>query len=615
MHSSHSSRLYRFGALGVLGAFSFCSFNMAGAADKPSAVIALKAVRLFDGKSKALVQNGVVLVQGNKILDAGSNLQIPADAQVIDLGDATLSPGFIDAHTHLTLDYSGNYNERRLKELDLNVSEMAYEYMAFALATIEAGFTSVRDLGSRITNTHDFPDVSLRNAINRGLVVGPRMLVATHGIGATGGHFDPMSGFRDMLFGREPDWTDGIADGPDEIRKAVRYEVKNGADVIKAAVSGGVLSLKDEVDTPQFTPAEMAALVDESHRLRKKVAVHCHGDQAGRDAINAGVDSIEHGSFLKPETLTLMKSKGTFLTPTLLATDYIMPRLTAYPAAVQAKAKAAADARSQMFRNAVRIGVKISFGTDAAVFPHGQNAKEFALMTGLGMPAIDALRSATSVDAELLGVSQKLGTLEKGKFADVIAMPGDPTKDITVTERVLFVMKDGKIVKNESASRNAAASRIKPAGDLLQTLPVKSIAVMPFVNMSDDKSNAYFADGVQDQVLSRLAKIAGLKVVSAPAIPEEKDKPANRPEIAKKLGVASLLEGSVQRFGGTVRITVRLIDAKSGAHLWTETYDRKLDDVFVVETEVAKAIAETLQTKLPASDVKTAALEPASTNP
>ncbi len=193
----------------------------------------------------------------------------------------------------------------------------------------------------------------------------------------------------------------------------------------------------------------MAALVDETHRLRKKVAVHCHGDSAAKEAINAGVDSIEHGSFLKPDTLSLMKQKGTYLTPTLLATDWIMPKLTQYPPAIQAKAKAAADARSEMFRNAVKLGVKISFGTDAAVFPHGQNAKEFALMTGLGMKPIDALLSATSVDAELFGVANKLGTLEKGKLADIIAMPGDPTADITATERVFFVMKDGKIVKND----------------------------------------------------------------------------------------------------------------------------------------------------------------------
>src|SRR6266516_3159777 len=422
-------------------------------------LIVLKAARLFDGKSNALSQNAVVIVQGDKIVDAGSNLPIPSGAQVIDLGDATLAPGFMDAHTHLTADFSGNYNERRLQQLDLNVSEQAIRATAFARATVEAGFTTVRDLGSRFIDSHEFVDVALRNSINRGVIVGPRMLVATKGIGATGGHFDPSGGFRDFLFGREPDYTDGIANGPDEIRKAVRFEVKNGADVIKAAVSGGVLSLGDEVDTPQLTPAEMTALVDESHRLRKKVAVHCHGDQAAREAIEAGVDSIEHGSFMKTETLQLMKTKGTYLVPTLMATEYILSKIDSYPPALQAKARAAGAARSEMFRNAVKMGVKIALGTDAGVFPHGDNAKEFALMVGLGMQPIDALRSGTSNDADLLGVGQAVGTLEKGKRADIVAMPGDPTADITATERVSFVMKDGKIIRNGPATPRTAAVR------------------------------------------------------------------------------------------------------------------------------------------------------------
>jgi imidazolonepropionase-like amidohydrolase len=439
----------------------FLCFGVAAqAADQ---IIVLKAERMFDGKSKTLVQNGVVIVQGNAIVDVGSNLPTPSGAQVIDLGDATLAPGFMDAHTHLTLDYSGDYNVRRLHELDLNVSEQAIRSTTFARATVEAGFTTVRDLGSRFVGSREFVDVALRNSINKGVIVGPRMLVATKGIGATGGHFDPTSGFRDFLFGREPDYTDGIADGPEEIRKAVRFEVKNGADVIKAAVSGGVLSLVDEVDTPQLTPAEMAALVDESHRLRKKVAVHCHGDQAAREAIEAGVDSIEHGSFMKPETLTRMKNKGTFLTPTLMATEWIMSKLDNYPPALQAKAKAAGAARSDMFRNAVKLGVKISFGTDAAVFPHGQNAKEFKLMVDLGMTPIDALKSATANDAELLGIAQKVGTLEKGKLADIVAMPGDPASDITATERVFFVMKEGKIVRNGPPIVSTDAKPTEPA--------------------------------------------------------------------------------------------------------------------------------------------------------
>src|SRR5947208_4186186 len=442
MKKSHLFRfLFVFSAVIIFAA-------AANGAEPPANLIALKAARLFDGKSKALVTNGVVIVQGDKIVDAGSNLPIPQGAQVIDLGDATLSPGFMDAHTHLTADFSGNYNQRRLQEVDLNVSEQAIIATTYARATIEAGFTTVRDLGSRFVGSKEFVDVALRNAINHGVVPGPRMLVATFGIGATGGHFDSTAGFRDMLFGREPDYSEGIADGPDAIRKAVRFEVKNGADVIKAAVSGGVLSLTDEVDTPQFTPAEMAALVDETHRLRKKVAVHCHGDQAAKDAIEAGVDSIEHGSFLKLETLQLMKTKGTYLVPTLMATEWILGKLDSYPPALQAKAKAAGAARTEMFRNAVKSELKIGLGTDAAVYPHGQNAKEFKLMVDLGMLPIDALRAATSSNADLFGISAKVGALEQGKLADIVAMPGDPTTDITATERVSFVMKEGKIVKN-----------------------------------------------------------------------------------------------------------------------------------------------------------------------
>lgn len=442
--------LYRTIAVPIACLVILSAVKLAAADNDASAPIVLKAAHLFDGKSKTLVSNGIVIVEGSTITDVGTNLSIPTGSRVFDFGEATLSPGFMDAHTHVTADYSGNFNERRLKVLELNISELALMTVPNARRTVEAGFTTIRDLGSRFEGSHDFVDVSLRNAIAKGIIPGPRMLVATYGIGATGGHFDDTAGFRDLLFGHEPGFTDGIADGPDAVRKAVRFEIKNGADVIKAAVSGGVLSMTDEVDTPQLTPAEMAALVDETHRLRKKVAVHCHGDQAAREAVEAGVDSIEHGSFLKLETLQLMKSKGTYLVPTLMATEYIMSKIDAYPPALQAKARAAAAARSDMFRNAVKTGVKIALGTDAAVYPHGQNAKEFKLMVDLGMAPVDALRAGTSVDAELFGISQKVGTLEKGKLADVVAMPGDPTGDITATERVSFVMKEGKVMKDDS---------------------------------------------------------------------------------------------------------------------------------------------------------------------
>ncbi len=407
----------------------------------PPPIVALKAARLFDGKADALVTNGVVLVQGSKILAVGSHLAIPAGAETIDLGNATLSPGFIDAHTHLTGESTDDWKQQFIDGFRREVSEKAIESTVHARKVIEAGFTTVRDVGSS-----DMLDVGLRNAIARGLVPGPRMLVSVHALGSRGGHADE-SGLRHDLV-KELGPAEGIAHGPDGFREAVRFQVKYGADVIKFCASGGVLSLADEVDTPQLSPDEMRALVDEAHRLRKKVAAHCHGDHAAREAIEAGVDSIEHGSFLTEGTLALMKQRGTYLVPTLLAGDWIMGKIDKFPPEIAAKARAAMARRSRMFRDAVRLGVKIGFGTDSAVSPHGINAREFTLMTGLGMTPIAALRSATSVDAELLGIAAKLGTLEAGKLADVIAMPGDPTVDIAATGRVAFVMKEGKVMKS-----------------------------------------------------------------------------------------------------------------------------------------------------------------------
>jgi imidazolonepropionase-like amidohydrolase len=410
---------------------------------KPASATALKAARLFDGKSDTLVRNGTVLIQGTKITAAGAGITIPSGAVLIDLGDATIAPGFIDAHTHLTGEYNDDWKQSFVDEFRREPAERAIASTVNARKVLEAGFTTVRDVGSK-----DLIDISLRNAIVRGLVPGPRMLVAVHSLGARGGHTD-LTGIRHDLLIQQLGPAQGIAYGADGFREAVRHQVKSGADVIKFCASGGVLSLADEVDTPQLTLEEMTALVDEAHRLRKKVAAHCHGDRAAHDAIAAGVDSIEHGSFLSEETLSLMKSKGTFLVPTLLAGEWTGGRLERFPPEIAAKARAALAARSTMFRNAVRLGVPIGFGTDSAVSPHGINAKEFALMTALGMPAIDALKSATSSDAQLLGIAAKVGTLEPGKLADVIAMPGDPTSDITATERVFFVMKEGKIIKQE----------------------------------------------------------------------------------------------------------------------------------------------------------------------
>jgi imidazolonepropionase-like amidohydrolase len=408
---------------------------------KAPPVIAVKAARLFDGKADALQANGVVLVQGPKIVAVGTDLSIPAGAEVIDLGDATLSPGFIDAHTHLTGESTDDWKQQFVDNFRREVTEKAIESTVHARKVLEAGFTTVRDVGSS-----DLLDVGLRNAIARGLVPGPRMLVAVHTLGARGGHADETGLRHDLI--KELGPAEGIAHGPDGFREAVRFQVKYGADVIKFCASGGVLSLADEVDTPQLSPEEMKALVDEAHRLRKKVAAHCHGDHAAQEAIAAGVDSIEHGSFLTEQTLALMKERGTYLVPTLLAGEWISGKIDKFPPEIAAKARAAMAARSAMFRTAVRLGVKIAFGTDSAVSPHGINGREFALMTGLDMPPIAALKSATSIDAELLGIASKVGTLEPGKLADVIAMPGDPTQDITATERVSFVMKEGKTIKH-----------------------------------------------------------------------------------------------------------------------------------------------------------------------
>lgn len=402
-------------------------------------VIALKAARLFDGTSDNVVNNGVVIVEGNRIKSVGG--PIPAGAEVIDLGDATLLPGFMDAHVHLTGESGDNFYLDYFNGLMRQPAEQALLASTYARKTIDAGFTTVRNLGAS-----DYIDVGLRNAINQGWIVGPRILTAVHAIGATGGHGDgdPIPPARGVP---QSGPIDGVCNGPAECRAAVRYQIKYGADVIKFMPSGGVLSLSDPVDAPELSQDEMNAIVEESHHWGRKVAAHCHGDAAAKMAIAAGVDSIEHGSFMKPDTLQMMHDKGVYLVATLLAGEYTGGKADKFPPVIAAKAKAALAARSDMFRNAQKAGVKIAFGTDSAVSPHGMNGKEFALMTSLGMTPAAALRAATSVDATLLGLDDKLGTLTAGKLADIVAVPGNPLTDITATERVSFVMKEGKVVK------------------------------------------------------------------------------------------------------------------------------------------------------------------------
>src|SRR5207245_1468557 len=286
--------------------------------------------------------------------------------------------------------------------------------------SIDAGLTTVGKVGAS-----DYVDIGLRKAINNGWVVGPRMLVSGYAIGAAGGHGDadpipPSRGFQQL------NAMQGVCNGVGDCRAAVRYQIQCGADSIKFMPSGGGLSLSDPVDAPELSQDEMNAIVEEAHHWGRKVAAHCHGDSAARMAVQAGVDSIEHGSFMKPETLAMMRDKGVYLVPTLLAGDWIGRKIDKFPPTIAAKGRAALAARSDMFRNALRTGVKIAFGTDSAVSPHGLNAQEFAIMTGLGMSPAAALRSATSGGAALLGIDDRVGTIATGKLADIIAVPGNP---------------------------------------------------------------------------------------------------------------------------------------------------------------------------------------------
>jgi len=418
------------------------------------ATTAIRAARMFDGTTDTMVNDAVVIVEGTTIKAAGSRLPVPPGAKVIDLGDATLLPGFIDAHTHLSDEGSDDWNADTVAGLRRTVAESALRASTFARRTLMAGFTTVRDVGSS-----DYIDVGLRNAIAAGSIVGPRMLVAVHALGARGGHCD-NGGYPYQRFGAETGIQDGIASGPDQFRDAVRFQVKYGADVIKVCATGGVLSLSDSVDAPQITQAEMDALVDEAHRLGRRAAAHAHGAEGAKVAIRAGIDSIEHGSFLDEDAVRMMKEKGTYLVPTLMAGEYAAGRATVrhYPPEIAAKASAAVAARSAAFKRALDAGVKIAFGTDSGVSPHGLNAQEFALLAQNGMSTAAALRT-TGTAAALLGLEKTIGTLQAGKQADIVAVPGDVMKDIKATERVRFVMKGGTVYRQDAAAAPSTGSR------------------------------------------------------------------------------------------------------------------------------------------------------------
>ena len=422
--------------LTLLATLAVATAGFAEAPAPATETIALKAAHVFDSVSGKLSANTVVVVQGSKILAVGGD--IPTGARVIDLGDATLLPGFIDAHTHLTMEGQPNYYLEFYKEAFRFPAEQAQYAALYARRTLAAGFTTVRNVGA-----DDWVDVGLRNAINDGITDGPRILTAIHAIGVTGGHCDQSPYPPERRKPAGP--IEGVCNSPDACREAVRDQMKWGADVIKICASGGVLSEADPVDVPQLTPEELAAIVSEAHKWRRKVAAHCHGDLAARQAIEAGVDSIEHGTFLTEDTLKLMKKKGVWLVPTRLAAYWVGKNADSYPPQIAAKARSVGAAHAEMFKTALRVGVSIALGTDAGVYPHGMNALEFSLMTDLGMQPAAALLAGTRDAAKLLGVDAQTGTIESGKSADLVAVPGNVLEDIHATEHPVFVMKQGHI--------------------------------------------------------------------------------------------------------------------------------------------------------------------------
>ena len=393
-------------------------------------IMAIQADRMLDVASGKMIRNAVIVVDGDRIASVGGS--IPAMAEIIDLGDVTLLPGFMDMHTHLTMYLGPDFYLNAVRETE---SDAALRGVVFARRTLLAGVTTVRDVGG------GQPSVALMKAIDRGLIDGPRMFSARSSISITGGHCDATGWAPGVV---ERDYRDGVADGVDEVLKAVRYQIKHGANVIKICATAGVLSFEEAVGAQQLSAAEMKTIVEEAARHGMKVAAHAHGTVGIKAAVRAGVASIDHGSILDSEAIKLMKKNGTFLVPTNYLTGPILE--LDLPALLMEKAHRIAPSMDRSLAMAVKAGVKIAFGTDAAVFPHGENAKEFAAYVEAGMSPLEALRSATINAAELLGVDDR-GRIAAGLLADIVAVPGNPLDDITATERVSFVMKGGVVYK------------------------------------------------------------------------------------------------------------------------------------------------------------------------
>jgi len=403
----------------------------------------IHAGRLIDGTGGPVAEERTIVVEGNRIAAVERGYRRPRrEDEVVDLAGYTVLPGLIDLHTHLMSEQRhGGYIDR----YQLSEADYALKAAVNARKTLLAGFTTVRDLGDTYNVT-----IALRNAVNAGALPGPRIFTAGKSIASTGGHADPTNGWAPVARG-DPGPVRGVANGPWEAVKAVRQRYKDGSDLIKITATGGVLSLAKSGENPQFTEDEIRAIVGAAGDYGFHVAAHAHGAEGMKRAIRAGVRSIEHGTYMDDEVMALMKQHGTFYVPTISAGRFVADKAAVegyFPDIVRPKAAAVGPQIQGTFEKAYRAGVKIAFGTDTGVGPHGQNAREFAYMVAGGMPAMEAIRSATAVAAVVLGATE-LGTVEAGKLADLIAVSGDPLADISVLEDVRFVMKDGELHKDD----------------------------------------------------------------------------------------------------------------------------------------------------------------------
>jgi imidazolonepropionase-like amidohydrolase len=403
---------------------------------RPRETVIIKAGRLVDVRAGRVLTDQFILIEGDRVKQIGSarSVQIPAGARVIDLSNATVLPGLIDCHTHLT----GEPGHNGYEALGISIPRQALYGAKNAKLTLEAGFTTVRNVGAA-----GYADVALRDAINAGDIPGPRIDASGPAIGVTGGHCD-----ESLLAPEFNHRADGVADGVPSLMTKTREIAKYGADCIKICASGGVLSKGDSPEALQFSDEEIRAVVAEAHRLGRKVAAHAHGAAGIKQAVLAGVDSIEHGSFIDEEAIRLMKEKGTYLVPTLYLGDWFMENYQrlGVPEFMIEKAKVVLPAARMNLARAFKAGVKVAFGTDAAVYPHGLNGREFAVMVKLGLTPMQSIQAATVNAADLLGWSDRIGSIEAGRLADIIAVNGDPTTDVAVLEHPTFVMKNGQVV-------------------------------------------------------------------------------------------------------------------------------------------------------------------------